>query len=249
MVHSLQLPVLGHCETSHYYRKLSHASLAAAQIKNDFSFHSQNVSSDIYTLGIQGRSFRYPAWKSRHEIFTPFPSGPPMLQFCVGFAWNIIQEIFSFSCCLEEEVADGSRVVNAVVVVLVQITKKPLSESVIVLNFNKAVNTQGKSFEGIRTICMSCVPLLPPDGFYQNFPKAITRQAKYRTAVLVKVLHIFRLQSKTWIIKGDRKKSPFFPKKPQPQTHLSLASTHCLTGHQRVYDSFKSSCRMKMLLL
>lgn len=126
-----------------YYGKLSQASVAAAQIKNDFSFHSQNVPSGIYTLGIQGRSLYCLTWKSWHEISTPFLSGPPMLQFCVGFAWNTSQEI-SFSCCLEEEVEDGFRVD----VVLVQITKKPLSEFVIVLNFNTAVDTQGQSLWG-----------------------------------------------------------------------------------------------------
>lgn len=59
-----------------YYGKFSQASLAAAQIKNNFSLHSQNVPSDTYTLGIQGSTYTV-----QHEKFTPFLSGPPMLQF------------------------------------------------------------------------------------------------------------------------------------------------------------------------
>lgn len=44
-----------------YYGKLFQACLAVAQIKYNFSFHRQNVPSEIYTLDIQERGLYYPA--------------------------------------------------------------------------------------------------------------------------------------------------------------------------------------------
>lgn len=63
---------------------------------------------------------------------------------------------------MEEGVADGSGVVITsadplVVVMLVLIAKKPLSESVVVLNFNTAVGAQGKSWwenqDSLHALC------------------------------------------------------------------------------------------------
>lgn len=148
MLHALWLTVLIHCEMSHSLLLKTLPSLSGSSSDQiQFFFHSQNVPSDIYTLGIQGRSLQLSSMKFLTWNIDTFPvwatPAPILCRVCLEYHSG---NIFSFSSCLEEEVADGSRIVIAVVVVLVQITKKPLSESVIVVNWNTAVDAEGKSW-------------------------------------------------------------------------------------------------------
>lgn len=83
---------------------------------------------------------------------------------------------FSFPCCLEEGVADGSGVVITsadppVVVMLVLIAKKPLSESVIVPNFNTAVDAQGKSWWGNQNSLHALCTTVTTRWFLSKFSK------------------------------------------------------------------------------